>query len=96
MADDGDKKEYKIVHRPSAERDIRKLNKTNRQQLESIVKKIRALKTNPRPVGVEQLTNEEAYRIRDGDYRIIYEIDDSIKLITISRIRHRREVYRKK
>ena len=51
--------------------------------------------SNPRPPGVIKLRGaENEWRIRVGDYRIIYEIDDDKRLIAILRIRHRREVYR--
>ena len=53
------------------------------------------LATNPRPPGVEKLAAQvNRYRIRVGDHRIVYEIRDAVLLIMVSRIAHRREVYR--
>ena len=67
-----------------------------------IYKKIKALSQNPRPHGVEQLTDFEIhgdifkklFRIRIGDYRLIYSIEDEIITISIIRIKHRKEVYK--
>jgi mRNA interferase RelE/StbE len=57
--------------------------------------KIDSLKTNPRPSGVEKLSGEEdLYRVRVGDYRILYQIHDRILLVLILRIGHRQDVYR--
>lgn len=61
---------------------------------ENIKKKILSLANNPRPFGAIKLTQEEGYRIRAGDYRILYRIDDKQKEIIIYRIKHRKETYR--
>jgi mRNA interferase RelE/StbE len=53
-----------------------------------------ALGENPRPVGTIKLSGRDAWRIRVGDYRVIYTIDDSLKTVTIFAIGHRREIYR--
>lgn len=58
-----------------------------------IIKKIRALTDEPRPHGCLKLTAEEGYRIRTGDYRILYRIDDGAKRIFIYRIKHRKDAY---
>jgi mRNA interferase RelE/StbE len=79
-----------------------KLDKRVEKELDRIPEKIfdrireviSALKDNPRPLGVKKLTNQEHWRIRVGEYRILYEIDDGEKLITIFRIKHRRDVYK--
>lgn len=63
--------------------------------LERVARVLRALGDEPRPVGSEKLMGIEAYRVRIGDYRAIYEVDDRARLVTISRVRHRREVYRR-
>jgi len=59
-----------------------------------IAAKIQHLSTEPRPVGAEKLSGEEKYRIRQGDYRVLYEIDDQAKTVTVVRIGHRGDVYR--
>jgi mRNA interferase RelE/StbE len=58
-----------------------------------ILKKIRALSDEPRPHGCLKLTAEEGYRIRTGDYRILYRIDDGAERIFIYRIKHRKDAY---
>ncbi len=59
-----------------------------------ISNKILSLEKNPRPRGSKKLTNRQEYRLRVGDYRILYSIDYSDRLVTISAVGHRREVYR--
>lgn len=61
---------------------------------EKIKKRIVLLSGNPRPFGAIKLTQEEGYRIRIGDYRILYRIDDRLKEIIIYRVKHRKEAYR--
>lgn len=83
---------YTIEFTPAALRDLKQLPK---QILHRISRKIDSLADNPRPPGVERLSgSENSYRIRVGDYRILYEIRDTALLIIIVRTRHRREVYR--
>jgi mRNA interferase RelE/StbE len=60
-----------------------------------IVRRLEELATDPRPDGVVKLTSSDAYRIRVGDYRVIYLIDDTLAVITVTRIAHRREAYRR-
>jgi mRNA interferase RelE/StbE len=65
------------------------------QEQERLQAKIDALASEPRPVGVVKLVGEEdLYRIRVGDYRVIYVIQDNLLLILILKIGHRRDVYR--
>ena len=62
-----------------------------------IVKALRTLEANPRPSGVEKLKGEDnAYRLRVGDYRILYAVHDKILFVLVVKIGHRREVYRKR
>ena len=49
----------------------------------------------PRPPGAKKLTGLEGYRIRKGDYRVLYHVDDGKKIIRVYRIGHRREIYRR-
>lgn len=60
---------------------------------ERVLKKIRALSRAPRPPGCLKLTGEEGYRIRVGDYRVLYRIDDDSKRVFIYRIKHRKDAY---
>lgn len=59
-----------------------------------IVARIQALAEDPRPVGAEKLSGQERYRVRQGDYRILYEIEDQVLRIMVVKIGHRRDVYR--
>lgn len=75
----------------SAERQIRKLS----NQLQGrIIPKILSLEKNPRPYGSKKLRDTSYYRLRAGDYRIVYAIDDRKQLVKILDIAHRREIYR--
>jgi mRNA interferase RelE/StbE len=56
--------------------------------------RIRGLADDPRPPGSETLSGEDRYRLRQGDYRVIYAIDDDRRIVEIVKIGHRREVYR--
>lgn len=55
---------------------------------------LRALAADPRPPGCVKLTTREGWRIRVGEYRVIYEIADGQRVVTVLRIRHRRDAYR--
>ena len=59
-----------------------------------IVQRIRGLATDPRPPGAKKLCGEEKYRIRQGNYRILYEIHDIVLVVVVVRVGHRRDVYR--
>lgn len=82
---------YKINIIPSARKDLDNLDKKFFVQIKN---KIISLVSNPRPSGCLKLTAEEGYRIRSGDYRILYRVDDRNKRIYIYRIKHRKESYR--
>lgn len=82
---------YNIKILPSAKRDLDALDKG---AFSRAAEKILVLKLSPRPMGVVKLTNDEGYRIRTGDYRIIYRIDDKHKILFIYRVKHRKEAYR--
>lgn len=83
---------YRIEIAPAAERQIRKLEAVVRQQ---IFKKIDTLGGNPRPVGVEKLTDTGVYRVRVGDYRIIYDIDDKVTSVLVLKVGDRKRVYKR-
>ncbi len=59
-----------------------------------IKKKILSLSSNPRPYGCRKLTTDDGYRIRVGNFRILYRIDDSLKEVTIYRVKYRKDAYR--
>jgi mRNA interferase RelE/StbE len=83
---------YKILIKPSA---VKELKKISNSDFERIKEKIRKLAPDPRPKGCEKLSHEEKYRLRQGNYRIIYFVDDENQEITIYKIGHRREVYKR-
>jgi mRNA interferase RelE/StbE len=83
---------YRVEVQRSAERDLDRLSK---MLFDRISARLVALAEEPRPPGAEKLTGLEAFRVRVGDYRIIYEVGDSAGLVVVTRVRHRREAYRK-
>jgi len=81
---------YDLLLLPAAQKDLDNLEAP---VFARILKKIRALSKDARPPGCLKLTDEDGYRIRTGDYRILYRIDDALKRIYIYRIKHRKDVY---
>lgn len=88
MCDD----EYAIDLTTAAARDLKAL-KNNRTVLESIDRTILALGLNPRPNGVEKLDGK-LHRVRDGEFRVLYEIDDESRNVLVTRVRNRKDVYK--
>ena len=82
---------YKIELRRRAQRALDKLPKADFQ---AVVEVIKDLPQTPRPRGIEKVKGTGLWRIRQGDYRIIYAIDDNQRLVTVLRIGHRREIYK--
>ena len=82
---------YKIVIKRSAAKEIERIPKSHRKR---IVSKIQELSKEPRPLGVKKLSGEEKYRIRQGDYRILYKVEDSIITVTVVKVGNRKDVYR--
>ena len=82
----------RVLLERGAERDLSRLSS---QIHDRVIAAIRALGTNPRPPGCRKLVGgKRDWRIRVGDYRVIYEIADEIRVVRVNRVRHRREVYR--
>lgn len=82
---------YRVSIDPGALREIAKLPKPQQKR---IVSRIDILADNPRPQGAEKMIGMEAYRLRVGDYRVIYSIRDEVLVVLVVRIAHRREVYK--
>jgi len=82
---------YKIFILPQAQKDLDNLQTKIFNQMKN---KISLLSNNPRPSACLKLTAEEGYRLKTGDYRILYRIDDKEKIIYIYRIKHRKEAYK--
>jgi mRNA interferase RelE/StbE len=73
---------------------VKKIKKLSLSIQTNIYNVIAALEENPRPVGSKKLQGAEAWRIRVGDYRIVYEIQDDILIVTVVNVGHRRDVYK--
>ena len=82
---------YEISVKKSA---IKELENIPKKELQKLVKKIQALSEEPRPQGSQKLSRKEQYRIRQGDYRAIYSIDDDNLNVSIIKVGHRKEIYR--
>jgi len=83
---------YTIDFVPSAARELAKLAAKERQR---IAVKIDALASQPRPPGAEKLAGIDAWRVRVGDYRIVYELRDRVLVILVLAVGHRREIYKR-
>lgn len=84
--------EYKILIERNAEKDLRKLTPEIHDR---VIDSILALATNPRPAGAKKLTGSASdWRLRVGDFRVLYEIADTVRIVRVYRVRHRKDVYR--
>lgn len=83
---------YRVELLPSAERDLDRLGP---QLLDRVAERFERLADDPRPPGSQKLAGLELRRIRVGDYRIVYKVDDGERAVFVHRVRHRREVYRR-
>ncbi len=83
---------YRVLLERAAEKDLKRLSAEIHDR---IIAAIQALARNPRPAGCRKLAgSQNDWRIRVGDYRVVYEIAYEIRIVRINRVRHRREVYR--
>ena len=83
---------YDVYIERTAERDLKRLSPSDFYR---ILSRIKALAGNPRPKGCHKLSGSKTdWRIRIGNYRVIYEIDEKVKAVKVLRVKHRREVYR--
>jgi mRNA interferase RelE/StbE len=82
---------YRVFILPSAQRELERLPEGDYERVRDVML---ALEQDPRPPGCTKLRNREGWRVRQGDYRILYEIDDKQTTVTVVSIGHRREVYR--
>jgi mRNA interferase RelE/StbE len=88
-----DAENYKLEIKPSAAKELESLG--TKKDREKIVARINRLATDPRPNGSEKLKGEpDTYKVRQGNYRIVYTIDDRKKLVVVGRIADRKEAYR--
>ena len=81
---------YKITISRSAEKELDRLHPVVYNR---IIKKLLSLEDNPRPRGIKKLSGFEEYRLRVGDYRILFTIDDHHHIVNVVAVGHRREIY---
>jgi len=88
---EGSAHSYDVVLTLSAQKELKKLSS---QLIARIISRLESLASNPRPSGCKKLQGgDREWRIRVGDYRVVYTIDDAEVLVEVTRIRHRKDVY---
>jgi len=83
---------YRLLFKKSIAKDLRAIPKKDVQR---ILKRIETLADDPRPDECEKLTDQERYRIRQGPYRILYEVQDDVRAVVVVKVGHRKDVYRR-
>ena len=83
---------YKLFIKPSAVKEIEAIGSVSERR--RIVRRIENLAEEPRPPGCEKLSGEDKYRVRQGNYRIVYAVEDEKLVVYVVKVGHRREVYR--
>jgi mRNA interferase RelE/StbE len=82
---------YRVIIRKSVSKDLKGIPK---KDVRRILAAIKSLADDPRPPGTKKLSGQERYRLRQGSYRIVYEIEDDKLIICVVRVGDRRDVYR--
>ena len=82
---------YEVFFRESVWKELKKIPKAD---LKKILSRIEQLGTDPRPMGCEKLTDQEMYRISQGNYRIAYTLQDNAQTVRVVTVGHRKQVYR--
>ena len=83
---------YRIEIKRSAAKEIEDIGRLRDRQ--RVVARVMSLAEDPGPPGYTKLSGQETYRVREGDYRIIYTISDEVLVVEVIRVGHRRDVYR--
>ena len=83
---------YRVDLSRRAEKDLDRLPPRGAARVIAV---LRRLAEDPRPSGVGKLVAVEGFRVRVGEYRVVYQVNDTVRVVTVYRIRHRREVYRR-
>jgi mRNA interferase RelE/StbE len=86
---------YRVEFRPAAARELRKLDRSARERVAKVVELLAA---NPRPPAAKMLVSDDdpgLWRVRTGDYRVVYSIADDVLVVLVVAVRHRREAYRR-
>lgn len=84
---------FEVRFKKSVAKDLRRIPNND---VKRILARIRKLGSDPRPPGCEKLSTSERYRIRQGLYRILYEVEDQALVIVVVKVAHRREIYRQR
>lgn len=84
---------HRIQFSPAAVRQLRKLDGHAQRRIQAVVE---LLAQEPRPAGAKKLVGQGEWRVRTGNYRIIYEIDDGVLVVLVLAVGHRRDVYRRR
>lgn len=82
---------YKLLFKKSVSKDLQRIPN---KDVARILQRLETLRTDPRPAGSEKLSAQERYRVRQGVYRIIYEVGDESLVVMVVKIGHRKHVYR--
>ena len=82
---------YRVVVRRFVAKDLKSIP---RKDVRRILAAVKALADDPRPAGAKKLSGQERYRLRRGNYRILYEIEDDKLIVCVVKVRHRRDAYR--
>jgi mRNA interferase RelE/StbE len=82
---------YELTFKPSVAKDLRDIPRADVQR---ILARIETLRDDPRPPGSEKLSAKERYRLRQGNYRILYTVGDAELIVEVVKVGHRRDVYR--
>jgi mRNA interferase RelE/StbE len=82
---------YELAFKRSVAKDLRQFPK---QDVKRLLQRIRLLADDPRPPGCQKLSGQERYRVRQGAYRIVYEVDDGVLIVLVVKVGQRRDVYR--
>ena len=82
---------YKVLIKPSAVKELEAVSAKDRRK---VAAKIRSLAADSRPPGSEKLSGQERYRLHQGDYRVVYAIDDAEQTVLVIKIGNRRDIYR--
>jgi len=85
---------YEVEFEPQVAKELRDMQ---RADLRRVMERVKGLADDPRPQGCEKLAGmADAWRIRSGNYRVVYTVDDRAQVVTVTRVGHRREVYRRR
>jgi mRNA interferase RelE/StbE len=82
---------YSLFFKESVQKDLHGIPK---KDLRKILRRIKSLAGDPRPLGSEKLTGRDRYRMRQGRYRIVYAIQDEERTVTVVKVGHRKDIYR--